>query len=77
VNGGNPCVDRLTMTLPVLNLARQTVFLASGKDKAEVLKTVLENTKARLPAQKVRPSKGSLTWLVDREAALLLRSRRL
>jgi len=73
VKGGNPCVDRLTMTFPVLNLARRTVFLASGKDKAEVLKTVLENTKAPLPAQKVRPSKGTLTWLVDREAALLLR----
>ena len=72
VKGGIPCVDRLTMTLPVLNLARRTVFLASGKDKAEVLKTVLENTKAELPAQKVQPSKGSVTWLVDREAASLL-----
>jgi 6-phosphogluconolactonase len=61
------------MTFPVLNLARRTVFLASGKDKAEVLKTVLENTKVPLPAQKVRPSKGSVTWLVDREAASLLR----
>lgn len=72
VKGGIPCVDRLTMTYPVLNLAKRIVFLASGKDKAKVLKTVLEDTKAQLPAQKVRPSTGNLTWLVDREAAWLL-----
>jgi 6-phosphogluconolactonase len=56
----------------VLNLARRTVFFVSGEDKANVLKTALENAQARLPAQKVRPSRGSLTWLVDRQAALLL-----
>ncbi len=72
VKGGNPCVDRLTITFPVLNLARRTVFFVSGEDKANVLKTALENAQARLPAQKVRPSRGSLTWLVDRQAALLL-----
>lgn len=72
VTGGRPWVDRLTMTFPMLNLARQIIFLASGKDKAQVLKTVLEDPKAQLPAQKVQPSDGSLTWLVDREAALLL-----
>jgi 6-phosphogluconolactonase len=72
VKGGIPCVDRLTMTYPVLNLAKRIVFLASGKDKAKVLKTALENIKAQLPAQKVRPSTGNLTWLVDGESALLL-----
>ena len=72
VTGGRPWVDRLTMTFPVLNLARRIVFLAAGKGKAQVLKTVLENPKAQLPAQKVQPCKGSLTWLVDHEAALLL-----
>ena len=65
-------MDRLTMTYPVLNQAKRIVFLASGKDKAKVLKTALENIKAQLPAQKVRPSTGNLTWLVDGESALLL-----
>ncbi len=72
VKGGVPNVSRLTMSYPVLNHARQTVFLASGKEKAEILKTLLENSRAQLPAQNVQPINGKLTWLLDRDAASLL-----
>ena len=72
VKGGDPYVSRLTMTLPVLNRARQIVFLVLGKGKAAALKRVFEGDQAILPIQKIRASEGELTWLLDREAASLL-----
>lgn len=72
VKGGSPDVDRLTMTYPVLNHARQIVFLAAGKEKSGVLRAILEQRQMALPAQRIRPMSGKLTWLLDREAASLL-----
>jgi len=72
VKGGNPDVYRLTMTLPVLTNARYVVFLISGRQKAGILKTVLENNQVRLPAGRIRPVNGKQVWLVDREAASML-----
>lgn len=68
--------DRITLTLPVLDNAREVIFLVSGEDKAEALAAVVEG---RLepqwyPAQSVRPDDGRLTWLVDEAAASKLTS---
>jgi 6-phosphogluconolactonase len=65
---------RLTMTAPLINAARQIVFLVSGAAKAQVLKDVLNGPKQpeQLPAQLIVPSSGRLTWLVDKEAAGLV-----
>jgi 6-phosphogluconolactonase len=60
---------RITVTLPVLNRAACAMFLASGADKANIVREVLENENADLPSQKVRPADGRLTWLLDRAAA--------
>ncbi len=68
VKGGDPDTDRLTMTLPVINSARMIMFLVSGRKKAETLKTVLEGVPNVLPAGKIRPTNGSLIWLVTRDA---------
>jgi 6-phosphogluconolactonase len=67
--------NRLTMTLPVLNSARTVAFLASGTDKAQVLRTVLEEDAPpeQYPAKLVRPT-GRLIWFVDRAAASQLTS---
>jgi 6-phosphogluconolactonase len=72
VKGGNPDVYRLTMTLPLINRGRFIVFLASGKAKASVVKEILENQDAGLPAQRVVPTDGKLTWLLDCAASSLL-----
>ncbi len=67
-----PLVDRVSLTLPVINAARQAVFLVSGAGKAEILARVLHPLGAEdlcLPAQHVRLPEGQLTWLVDRAAA--------
>ena len=62
---------RLTLTLPVINRARSIVFLVSGAGKAAILSRVLLGgpESPELPARLVRPSDGSLVWLVDRDAA--------
>lgn len=62
---------RLTLTGPVINQAANVVFLVSGKAKASVLREVLEGEyqPQRLPAQLIRPAKGSLLFIVDRAAA--------
>jgi len=66
--------DRITMTAPVFNLAHQVIFLIAGDDKAIPLKAVLEGKlePEQLPAQLIRPAKGSLLWLLDQPAAKYL-----
>jgi 6-phosphogluconolactonase len=66
---------RLTLTLPVLNEARAILFLVGGRDKAEIVRAVLDSDSAndQLPARRVRPRDGRTTWLIDRAAAALLR----
>lgn len=69
--------DRLTFTAPLINAARQVIFLVTGEGKAQALKAVLEGTDDpdTYPAQLVRPRDGRLTWLVDEPAASLLSDR--
>lgn len=66
-----PDLNRVTLTLPVLNHAFQIVFLVTGRSKADILSAILEDEekKKRFPAGLVRPVEGSLTWLIDRDAA--------
>jgi 6-phosphogluconolactonase/glucosamine-6-phosphate isomerase/deaminase len=47
------------------------MFLVSGAEKAKVVKAILRDG-AMLPAGMVRPTDGTLTWMVDRAAAALL-----
>jgi 6-phosphogluconolactonase len=63
--------NRLTLTYPVLNAAREVLFLVAGADKVQRLAEVLEGPSDwnRLPSQGVRPEAGSLAWFVDRAAA--------
>jgi 6-phosphogluconolactonase len=62
---------RITLTVPAINSAANIVFLVSGAEKAAPLAAVINGPSqpALLPAQLIKPSDGSLTWLVDREAA--------
>ena len=64
--------DRVTLTLPVINRARQVIFLVSGEEKSEIMKEVLEKPESNLPASIVRPVKGELFFLLDEEAGSLL-----
>ncbi|MCP4576295.1 MAG: 6-phosphogluconolactonase [Deltaproteobacteria bacterium] len=72
VKAGMPNVNRLTMTYPILNRAREVVFLASGKGKADIIQAILKKNQRGLPALGIRPRSGKLLWLLDRGAASLL-----
>lgn len=63
--------DRITLTLPVLNHAAAVFFLVAGKSKAEILGHVFseENQCRELPAGRVRPDQGLVTWFVDERAS--------
>ena len=58
---------RLTLTMPVLNAARQVIFLVSGEQKARAVREVLQGTAPAddYPAKLVRPGPDRLLWLVD------------
>lgn len=62
--------DRITLTLPVLERAREVWFLASGADKRPVIAEILGGTAAgrRLPASLVHGRERTVWWL-DRQAA--------
>ncbi len=65
---------RITLTVPAINRARAVMFLVSGEDKAEAVKSVLEKPRnsETLPARLVRPRSGTVLWFMDPAAAKLL-----
>jgi len=80
---GERDLPRLTLTLPVLNAAREVIFLVSGAAKSEIVAAVLKDAEGSvaersprpLPAARVAPADGQLTWLLDEDAADDLRPR--
>ena len=65
---------RVTMTFPVINNARNIIFLVAGEEKAEALRHILEGPShpEAYPAQMVRQKRGFQLWLIERSAATLL-----
>jgi 6-phosphogluconolactonase len=70
----NRPAERVTLTLPALNAARQVLFLVSGLEKAEIVQAVLADVEGRLPARRIRPVAGQLIWLLDAAAAAHVRA---
>jgi 6-phosphogluconolactonase len=66
-----PLVDRVTMTLPVINAARRVMLIVSGGGKAGMVARAFEYSSSDklLPVQKVGPVNGELVWLLDEAAA--------
>jgi len=68
--GMAPEVSRVSLTLPVVNAAREVIFLVSGEDKAEaVARAFSGGADPSAPASLVQPSPGTLTLVLDRAAA--------
>lgn len=66
-----PPVDRVTFTLPLINAARAVMFLVGGAKKAPAVQDVLEESPpvTKRPSAGVHPTNGTLTWLLDEDAA--------
>jgi 6-phosphogluconolactonase len=61
--GATPLVSRLTLTLPVINAARNVFFLVSGPDKTKLAENAASGHCGGCPAGRVRPG-GNLVWLL-------------
>ena len=68
---------RITLTLPVINNASKIIFLVTGRNKARVLKEIVENKKSSLPASRVHPKQGVVYFVIDKRAASLLSGRKM
>lgn len=68
---------RVTLTYPLLNQALNIYFLVHGKEKAEIVKEILESKKGQnlFPVQIISPTNGTLKWFLDEEAAALLKRK--
>jgi 6-phosphogluconolactonase len=62
---------RVTMTPVVLDNAAEVQFLVAGASKVDVVPQVIRGPYEpdRLPSQTVRPTDGTLRWILDRDAA--------
>ena len=62
---------RITMTAPVFNHAGRIIFLISGQEKANTLKSVMACSpeSGSYPIQLIRPEQGQCIWLIDTSAA--------
>lgn len=63
--------QRITLTGPVINNARQVAFLVTGAGKAEKVEEVIKKKGAwkDYPAAHIDPERGDLYWFLDAEAA--------
>ena len=55
---------RISFTVPLINAARQILFLVSGKEKVLILKKILSNKKPTIPLP-VQLIKGNILWMVN------------
>ncbi|MBO9635801.1 MAG: 6-phosphogluconolactonase, partial [Chitinophagaceae bacterium] len=70
-------MHRITLTAPVVNLAKKVVFLTFGANKANALKHVIEGPAnvELYPSQLIQPQSGELHWFVDEAAASELENK--
>ncbi|XP_022661458.1 6-phosphogluconolactonase-like [Varroa jacobsoni] len=66
-----PPLQRVTFTLPVLNAAKNVIFIVTGESKAAALRAILSGLpdNPALPASLVHPNPGVLHWVCDKPAA--------
>ena len=65
---------RITLTLPVINLANRITFLITGQKKSKIVAEILNNKDSEItyPAGMVQSKKNAVEWYLDKEAAALL-----
>lgn len=63
--------NRMTLTYPAINHAKNVLFMAAGAAKTAPLKEVLKGEKNPnlYPSQLINPENGKLYWMIDEAAA--------
>jgi 6-phosphogluconolactonase len=69
-----PPPERITLTYPVLNQAKNIIFVVTGSAKSQVLKEILDENK-EYPAGMIKNS--NITWILDKEAGSELKNCKL
>lgn len=70
VRTGHSPHERITLTFTVINSASNVVFFVTGRDKAAIMRQVLDKKgDAMLPAARVRPLNKRLLYVLDEGAA--------
>jgi 6-phosphogluconolactonase len=69
VRPGAALMDRISLTLPLINNASNVFFLVTGQRKKAVMKRIRGGHDTAFPASMVNPKRGRLFFLMDREAA--------
>jgi len=65
-----PPPKRITFTYPVINHAARVAFVVAGKEKVDMVKSVLDHPEEGLPSARVKPVyPGQLYWFADEDAA--------
>lgn len=65
---------RITFTGRLINNARHIIFVVTGKDKAGMVKNVVEDSVPDYPASHIKPVHGTITWFLDEQAASLIKN---
>ena len=65
-------VHRVTLTVPALSHAAETLVVVSGCAKAPIVREVVGTSSDRYPIERIVPVSGRLLWYLDADAASLL-----
>jgi 6-phosphogluconolactonase len=67
----NQQINRITITPPLINIARHILFLVTGANKSAILNKILHVAydPEIYPVQLIKPEDGELDWFVDKGAA--------
>jgi len=63
-----PPAERVTLTLPSIFKAKHVTFIATGANKADVIKEIVQEKDSKLPSAMINSVKD-VTWLIDEGAA--------
>jgi 6-phosphogluconolactonase len=74
VNVPAEIAQRVSLTVPVINLSERILFVVTGAEKAQAVKNVLEGPRdpQQYPAQMTLLGSSEVMWIMDQAAASLL-----
>ena len=63
---------RITLTYPIINNSKKIIFLATGKNKAQIIKKIIQDKNINYPASRINPVNGKVIYVLDKEVGINL-----